>query len=233
MTTARQIKKLVRRTLSSSNELVHLERNVLWHLPIRHVARTIAILRCRNHWFFSLKWFLTGLYMHDAWPTRGLGHYSAEFYRSDYQPNPGGGNLWEWADPSLEEAFFNCVESDVLPLMRSVTCARSAVEYIRASEDRLICFGWDRHVVTSIALGEFDAARALWLPHAAPFVKGKVVSEHYQRTYDRLCELGEPLMADDRAALAALLHRWEAENVRGTALEPYWQPTPFPFEVAA
>jgi hypothetical protein len=31
-------------------------------------------------------------------------------------------------------------------------------------------------------------------------------------------------------ALAKILHEWEAANVRGTELEPYWEPTPFPLE---
>lgn len=51
-----------------------------------------------------------------------------------------------------------------------------------------------------------------------------------QPMYDRLCLIGEPLMADDRAGLAALLHRWEAENIVGSPLEPYWVAERFPLE---
>lgn len=48
--------------------------------------------------------------------------------------------------------------------------------------------------------------------------------------YDQFCLLTEPLMAGDRAALARLLHGWEASNMIGTKLEPYWRSTPFPLE---
>jgi hypothetical protein len=37
-------------------------------------------------------------------------------------------------------------------------------------------------------------------------------------------------MAGDRAAMAKILHDWEAANVRGTELEPFRKRTPFPLE---
>jgi hypothetical protein len=45
--------------------------------------------------------------------------------------------------------------------------------------------------------------------------------------------VAEPLLAGDRAALATILHGWEADNIRGTKIEPYWEPTPFPLEDAS
>ena len=44
--------------------------------------------------------------------------------------------------------------------------------------------------------------------------------------------LDEPLMADDRAALAAILKGWATENVKGSPLEPYWEPGLLPIEDA-
>ena len=37
-------------------------------------------------------------------------------------------------------------------------------------------------------------------------------------------------MDDDRAALAAILHRWERENIAGTKAEAIWTPSSFPLE---
>ncbi|WP_280952875.1 hypothetical protein [Methylobacterium sp. B4] len=37
-------------------------------------------------------------------------------------------------------------------------------------------------------------------------------------------------MDDDRVALAAILHRWERENVAGTTAEANWEPVPLPLE---
>ena len=45
--------------------------------------------------------------------------------------------------------------------------------------------------------------------------------------------VAEPLLAGDRAALARILHGWEADNIRGTKIEPFWEPTPFPLEDAS
>lgn len=46
----------------------------------------------------------------------------------------------------------------------------------------------------------------------------------------RILSLREPLMDDDRVALAAILHRWERENVAGTTAEANWEPVPLPLE---
>lgn len=53
---------------------------------------------------------------------------------------------------------------------------------------------------------------------------------HPHRWQLQLAAVAEPLMAGDRPALAKILHEWETANVRGTELEPYWEPTPFPLE---
>ncbi|MBB4052382.1 hypothetical protein GGR20_002025 [Devosia subaequoris] len=37
---------------------------------------------------------------------------------------------------------------------------------------------------------------------------------------------------NDRASIAAQLHRWEAQRVEKLGLKPYWQPTPFPLELS-
>jgi hypothetical protein len=42
-----------------------------------------------------------------------------------------------------------------------------------------------------------------------------------------------PLLAGDRAALATLLHGREADNIRGTEIQPYRGPTPIPLEDAS
>lgn len=87
--------------------------------------------------------------------------------------------------------------------------------------------------MTAIALGELDAARAIWAKTDGFYRPGRIMDEPYrQLEYDRLCEIDEPLMAGDRAGLAALLHRWEAENIVGSPLEPYWVAERFPLEDA-
>ena len=49
-------------------------------------------------------------------------------------------------------------------------------------------------------------------------------------SFHRYRMLDEPLLAGDRAALAAILNGWAAENLKGSPLEPYWKPAPLPLE---
>jgi len=89
-------------------------------------------------------------------------------------------------------------------------------------EDRMIVY---------IAAGNLNAARAIWHERQAWHIgKSFPPGSRPHRWQTQLAAVGEPLMAGDRPALAKILHDWEAANVRGTELEPYWEPTPFPLE---
>ena len=52
----------------------------------------------------------------------------------------------------------------------------------------------------------------------------------YRSRRRRILEIVEPLRTGDRAAIAAILHRWEAEAARFHEVERWWEPTPFPIE---
>lgn len=94
--------------------------------------------------------------------------------------------------------------------------------YDEEAEDRMIVY---------IAAGDLEAARKIWheqqpLHARRTFPPGSLP----HRWQTQLTAVADPLMAGDRPALARILHEWEAANVRGTELEPYWEPTPFPLE---
>lgn len=55
----------------------------------------------------------------------------------------------------------------------------------------------------------------------------------FRRRRRMVLSVAEPLRAGDRAALAKILHGWEADNSRGTRIAPYGAPTPFPLEAAS
>jgi len=84
-----------------------------------------------------------------------------------------------------------------------------------------------------IALRDLDAARRVW--HRLPQsyrdglnpADGSCFRTRWSEMHDTIVE---PLLADDRAALARILHGWEADNIRRAGYEPYWDPTPFPLE---
>ncbi|MGH1572494.1 hypothetical protein ACRAWG_19670 [Methylobacterium sp. P31] len=86
-------------------------------------------------------------------------------------------------------------------------------------------------MIVHIAAGNLDAARTIW-HERWPRHEGKAFPPgsrpHRWRT--QLAAVAEPLMGGDRLALAKILHDREAASARGTELEPYWEPTPFPLE---
>lgn len=131
------------------------------------------------------------------------------------------------------EAALPRIEAQALPHLRSLEGLEGWATYYRETfpiartgypEDRLIL---------DIALGDLEAARALLdtlLPHFRENLQPDVpIYQHMRRLIMTVADL---LIAGDRPALAKILHGWEAENIRGTRIEPYWEPTPFPLERA-
>ncbi|MGU3540107.1 hypothetical protein [Methylobacterium sp. A54F] len=230
MTTARQIRNLVKPLLERHPDLALLSSNVLWITPVRHEAMTILIDRCGFKEMFDVQAFMRQLYLPEHIPMYGLSRAVTRCHRSDYNPNPAGFRTWKWTDPAVVEAFLNCVENHLLPELRAVTGVREGIAYVRACERRMMCQWPDWHIATAIAVGDLEAAQTIWREQVAPCVPNQNVFRGDQQLFERMRALADPLMSGDRAALARLLHDWEAENVRGSVLEPYWQPSPFPFE---
>lgn len=84
-------------------------------------------------------------------------------------------------------------------------------------------------VGVDIARGELDAARAA----CAELATGKtrwsmpLMHDEFVRVTETLCPL---LAANDRTAMARLLHEWEAYTVEKLKLDGVWERTPFPLE---
>ncbi|SFK45731.1 hypothetical protein SAMN04488125_10224 [Methylorubrum salsuginis] len=90
---------------------------------------------------------------------------------------------------------------------------------------------FSENLVYDIALGNLNLARCWWQRvEALPELHYPHQDARWRTWSLRIRSLREPLMDDDRAALAAILHRWERENVAGTKAEAIWAPTPFPLE---
>jgi len=127
--------------------------------------------------------------------------------------------------------FVTRVEADVIPLLRPLDTVRKRLDFVRTRPQFQGYLASTWHLIAAIAAGDLDAARAIWAKTDGWYRPGRIMDEPYhQLEYDRLCLIDEPLMADDRAGLAALLHRWEAENIVGSPLEPYWVAERFPLE---
>ena len=93
---------------------------------------------------------------------------------------------------------------------------------------------WDKpmeKLYVDIALGKFEEAE-----ECAEIFLNKIgwwTGSNWDEEHKIIRESVLPLLrARDRAGLAALLHGWEAITVKKLGLEKYWQPTPFPLELA-
>ena len=103
-------------------------------------------------------------------------------------------------------------------------------------------------------LGRFEEAASLlapWIPGERGWLKMNVgiIRKHYRKgskswhrqqdSHDRVSEhlahvekLHGLLAAGDPGPIAALLNEWEAIGARMRGIERYWEPSPFPFELA-
>jgi len=58
------------------------------------------------------------------------------------------------------------------------------------------------------------------------------LANHFLKPMDDMRQLIALASANDRVAVAALLHEWEEHNARREGVEDVWEPTPFPLERA-
>lgn len=230
MTTARQIKKLTRPLIERHADLALVDGRMVWLKPVAHVAREIWIDRTGRASSFKLKWYLTPIFIPEVTPASS-GGWCWDFISRPLRPGVRGPGDWNWIDPAVPEDFVRQVEAEALPILRPVDTLEAYVAFARAHREAAMSTGRRWPLVMEIALGNLEAARAWWDKAVLGFsmdVPDLTRSDRFVR--GRYNELGPPLLDGDRAALAAILHRWERENVTGTAAEPIWTPTPFPIE---
>lgn len=228
MTTARQIRKLVQPLLERHTDLVLVGGHTLWLTPVTHVSREIWIDRTSSARHFNPQWTLNPLFKHDVIPTVHAG-FCWDFIRTPLDDD-GEAKSWCWDDPSMPEDLFNAIEK-VLKLLRTVDTLHACRSLTEAHMDYTWGKDFFENLVYDIALGNLNLARCWWQQvEASPVLYNPHHEEPWRTWMLRIRSLREPLMDDDRAALAAILHRWERENIAGTKIEALWQPSPFPLE---
>lgn len=226
MTTTRQVKALVRPLLERHRDLVFLSPTFLCLVPVHHVARVIGIRRSSSADGFQVEWRLFEQFIpqvswvrtlgwcdQPVWPTKGV----------------GGHGFWQWSYPGMADDFIGQVETVALPLLRSLDTLEACATIIRNHRMAEFCMGPHWRLAVDAAFGDLDSARTNW-EIVRPRHEAALSGPQRDRGPDRFLELGDALVANDRAAVARVLHLVEAEHIAGSPLEPYWQPTPFPLE---
>lgn len=218
MTTAAQVKKLLRPLLERNPDLVLVGRLVVVR-PVRHILRSVFIDSSSNKDLFAPYWAFNMMF------ERGAGHgptWGAEIYTR------GRGN-WLLSNPGIGDTACERIEEIALPILRSVNSIGDFASYAtkeHCPHTWLNAFPF-RRIYAEIALGDLNAANE----------SCERVAEERKKS-DYIAEILDPIINDiwpavrrhDKAALAKMLHRWEAEAAKRMKLEHIWEPTPFPLE---
>ncbi|HEY5796110.1 MAG TPA: hypothetical protein VIU82_13955 [Bosea sp. (in: a-proteobacteria)] len=220
MTTKKQIKWLLDQLVARNDDLFPIGPYVVLR-PLRHVIRTISIDRTSSADYPQFLWSIG----HTFRPFTSLQGLNLErIFIARGAPR-------HWSEPGMADAFIEAAEQRILPMLRRVEtitdmfCVHGEP---RSFEYDFALYTLPYLMLVQAANGEFDDARAIldemrhstrisarWRPHA------------YDYAVDTL---GPLVLADDRAGIAQLLHRWEEENVARLGLEAIYERTPFPIE---
>lgn len=128
--------------------------------------------------------------------------------------------------------FARAVELQALPQLGAIVTLDDFVAFADSpARFSLTAFRWYhlRTVGVDAARGDLEAARRT----CAELIGGRTkwstpsMREEFDRVTGTLCPL---LTADDRPAMARLLHGWEAYTVEKLKIGHIYEPTPFPLE---
>lgn len=222
MTTAAQIKRLVKPLLERNDDLTLIGPWIILN-PVQHVARAILIDRTGEAKRFRPKWGVVDLVEPlEIFPFNWGDRFGHPTHR-----------LWEWTDPTIQAAFIEAVERDVLPLLRPIQTLDDFVTFASSQERFPLTFFHGYHfrkVVVDAARGELDSARSICAELASGRTRWSMplMREKVEGITKRICPL---LTADDRPGLVQLLREWEAYSVKNLGLEALWESTPFPLEL--
>lgn len=226
MTNARQVREIFKPFARRDENWKEMRLRFLLRMPVRHISCGIFIERSSNPDSFWPSLVANALFYSNFRNEIRIGTYSEPLSRT----SPSSTACWLWSDPTAICDAIDVITTYALPklsLYGTIEGYSSLLDgsqrfYSEPLEDRMIVY---------IAAGNLDAARTIW-HHQQSRRAGKLFppGSRAHRWQMQLATVAEPLMAGDRPALAKILHDWEAANVRGTELELYWEPTPFPLE---
>ncbi|MBN8920359.1 MAG: hypothetical protein J0H62_06645 [Rhizobiales bacterium] len=220
MTTARQIKKLVKPLLDRNPDLVQVGPWIVLK-PLHHILRAILIDRTGEAGRFRVLWGLRTLVDRTDVFSIGWG----------YRLWPRAPGLWRWDDPTMPDALIDVLEATTLPELRPLDTLEKFVAFT-SNRERFPseCFeGYHmKRVPVEAALGRLDSA--CWC--CDQLLSGKtrwsgLTPERFSFIATTICPL---LASGDRDGLIKLLHEWEAYSAKHLGLEGIWEPTPFPIE---
>ncbi|GJE16491.1 hypothetical protein [Methylobacterium marchantiae] len=228
MTNAKQIRQVFKPLMERHDDLVHLGAGYLWLRPVRHVALRVLIERSSHKDMCTPQWTMVKTFIPGVDLTVSIGQ-AGYLMPPESAPVPH----WIWSDPTIVAALISAIETEALPRLRAIDSLQ-AFQALYADNPFYRRDQWpENRMIVDIALGDLDEARILCESLEPEIRENRYPDDPwFQKRRRKVLAVAEPLFANDRAALAEILHGWEADNIRGTKIEPYWEPTPFPLETA-
>ena len=224
MTTAAQVKKMVRPLLERHADLALVGRWI-YVKPVQHFARAVLIDRTSSATHFNPRWVAIHLFQ----------------WRRSFALNWGGlisdphqGHWWsDRNDPNVAEALVKAIEGQALPWLRAMSTLELYLGFVSQNLYRHHLYdNGTAQIIAWVACGYLEAARQICERNLEEWsIDQPYYDDEDRAKFRRLRELCTLLKRDDRAGLARLLHAWEAETVKNFKIEHLWEPTPFPLEL--
>lgn len=206
MTTIAQVEQLVQPLLQRNQDLGLVGRWVVVK-PIHHFLRGISIGRRQDPKSFMPTWTANFLFQPNA-----RFHF---FWGTDVY------GAWNVGIADVAEKLADAIEREALPTLRSIITVEDFVRFTKGAWPE------DHKPYVDAALGDFGSAQTTCNFFATLNGNYGVRQEECEHVVNELCPL---VTANNRPAIARLLHRHEEESVRSLKLDKLWQPTPFPIE---
>lgn len=223
MTTAAQVKRMVRPLLERNPDLALVGRRI-YVKPIHHFARAVIVGGTSSAEYFDPQWAVVHLFeVRRFFPLNWGGVLS----------DPHQGHWWSAKnDPNAADDLVRAIEEQALPWLRTMSTLQLYMAFVSQNLSRHHLYDKaDAEVIVHAACGRLAAARKICEQQIERWSKDKLEYDDDTRAeFHRLRELSALVLKDDHARLARLLHEWEAQSVKNLKIEHLWEPTLFPLE---
>ncbi len=222
MTSVVEVKKLLK-PLTTKHQDLCVSGKLLAIKPVTHLARGIYIGRTS-----SADCFTPFVAVNCLFEPRATFKFN---YGEEIYPKKKG--LWLFSREGVNEELADRIEDLALPRLHEVKTIEDFLHYGLKGHffAGTLEYAPLRKLYIYLALGYLQAAGEIlqqFSKHPQHWAEMAHTSEHFTE----LMDVVRPLVyAQDKPAIAALLHKWEVYSVKQLKLEKYWQKTPFPIEL--
>jgi hypothetical protein len=223
MNHSRRIRQLLKPLLNRHADLA-MAGGWLILTPVHHLFRGMILDRTSTPGHLRPQWAMVHLFSLRGHIPLDWGDYLFD------QAHPLPNDIWQRSQAEISAILCQRIEESTLPHLRAMTL--EDVDLRLQDTDKRLILRPGQNLIVQIALGNFDAARAICSDNLARWSTPKPYwDDGMRKACARMCDLSALLTADDRKAMAALLQEWEATTVKQLKIEEIWRWTPLPFEL--